>query len=143
MNLKFAVSAFIAAITTTIHIFAGDADIAAPLLNSTLDAEPKLTLYAVWRMASVVLVLSATALFIGSLPKHAQATRYLIVFISILWCVFGLVFFAVIVIQPDSGLLFKLPQWALLLPVGFLGLWGSANKSIHPDENSATLHYSR
>jgi hypothetical protein len=136
MNRKLVVSAFIAAITAIIHIFAGGADVAAPLLNSALSAEPKLTLYAVWHMVSVVLILSAIAFFIGGLPKHAQAARYLIVFISILWCVFGLVFLVVINIQPDDGWLFKLPQWMLLIPVGFLGLWVSANKANSADAKS-------
>ena len=129
MNRKIVLSAFIAAITAIIHIFAGGADVAAPMLNSVLGAEPKLTLYAVWHMVSVVLILSAIALFIGSLPKHAQAARWLIMFISILWCVFGLVFLVIICIQPDGGWLFKLPQWVLLMPVGIFGLWGSANKA--------------
>jgi hypothetical protein len=46
-----------------------------------------------------------------------------------LWCAFGVVFLAVVAIQPESGWLLKLPQWVLLLPVGLLGLWavGSNN----------------
>ncbi len=128
MNRKLVVSAFIAAITAIIHILLGGADVAAPLLNSTLDAEPKLTLYAVWHMVSAVLILSAIAFFIGSLPKYGQAARYLTVFISVLWCIFGLIFLVIISIQPGDGWLFKLPQWVLLIPAGFFGLWGSANK---------------
>jgi hypothetical protein len=130
MNRTLMVAAFIAAFTAAVHIFAGGADIAAPLLDSALAAEPKLTLYAVWHMASVVLALSTVALFVGSLPSHAQAARYLVLFISVLWCAFGVVFLIVVLIQPESGWLFKLPQWVLLLPVGLLGLWGGANPSL-------------
>lgn len=127
MNRTLIVTAFIAAFTAAVHIFAGGADIATPLLASALAAEPKLTLYAVWHMASVALVLSVVALFVGSLPRHAQASRYLVLFISVLWCAFGVVFLTIVLIQPESGWLFKLPQWVLLLPVGLLGLWSGAN----------------
>ena len=125
MNRLLAVAAFLAAFTAVVHIFAGGEDIAAPLLASTLAGEPKLTLYAVWHMASVALAMSAVALFVGSLPHHAHPARYLVLFVSALWCAFGVVFLAVVAIQPESGWLFKLPQWVLLLPVGLLGLWAA------------------
>lgn len=125
MNKILAAAALFAAFTAAVHIFAGGADTAAPLLASTMAGEPKLTLYAVWHMASVTLVMSAMALFVGSLPRHAQAARYLVLFVSALWCAFGLVFLCVVAIQPEGGWLFKLPQWVLLLPVGLLGLWAA------------------
>ncbi len=115
----------LAALTAAIHVFAGGADVAAPLLASSLAGEAKLTLYAVWHMASVALALSAGALWLGSLPGHAPAARYLVLFVSALWCAFGLVFIGVVVLQPEGGWWFRLPQWLLLLPVGLLGLWGS------------------
>lgn len=133
MNRPLIIAAFLAAVTAAIHIFAGGADVAAPLLASSMAEEPKLTLYAVWHMASVALTLSAVALFVGSLPRHAQASRYLVLFVSALWGAFGVVFLVVVAMQPDSGWLLKLPQWILLLPVGVLGLWahrsGSALKA--------------
>lgn len=89
-----------------------------------MTGEPKLTLYAVWHMVSMVLALSVPALFIGGLPRHAHAARYLVLFVSAMWCAFGLVFLGVAAIQPEAVWLFKLPQWILLLPVGLLGLWG-------------------
>ena len=73
------------------------------------------------------------------MPKHAQAARYLVLFISVLWIAFGVLFLAIVAIQPESGWLFKLPQWALLLPVGFLGLWGSANTTLHRTPKSRRL----
>lgn len=54
----------------------------------------------------------------AGLPRHARAA---------LRCAFGLVFLGLVAIQPESGWLFKLPQWILLLPVGLLGLWGGSN----------------
>lgn len=123
MNRLLVIAALLAAFTAAVHIFAGGEDVAAPLLASTLAGEPKLTLYAVWHMVSVVLAMSAVAFFVGSLPRHAHAARYLVRFVSTLWCAFGVVFLAVVAIQPEGGWLFKLPQWVLLLPVGLLGLW--------------------
>lgn len=127
MNRLLVFAAVLAAFTAAVHILAGGSDVAAPLLASPMAGEPKLTLYAVWHMVSVALAMSAPALFIGSLPRHARAARYLVLFVSTLWCAFGLVFLCVVAIQPEGGWLFKLPQWVLLLPVGLLGLWGGVD----------------
>lgn len=125
MNKRLLVAAVLAAFTAVVHVIAGGADIAAPLLASTLSEEPRITLYAAWHLVSVTLVLSAAAFYMGALPRHAEASRHMVVFVSILWLCFGIVFLVVAFTQPGEGLLFKLPQWVLLLPVGVLGLWGS------------------
>lgn len=123
---KFLLSASIlAAVTAAIHTFVGGQEIATPLLNSQLPEEPRLTLYAVWHMATVVLALSAAALFAGAMPRYAVSGRSMVLFISALWLAFGAVFVIVATIEPGSGLYFKLPQWVLLLPVGLLGVLGS------------------
>lgn len=127
MNRLLVIAAVLAAFAAAVHILAGGPDVATPLLASSMAGEPKLTLYAVWHMGSVVLAMSVPALFIGSFPRHEHAARYLVLFVSALWCVFGLVFLCVAAIQPESGWHFKLPQWILLLPVGLLGLWGGSN----------------
>lgn len=128
MNRPLAIASLLAAATLFIHVLAGGADVAAPLLASALPAEARLTLYAVWHMASAALGLSAVALALGARPRHAHAARYLVLFVAALWCAFGAVFLAVIAVQPDDGWLFRLPQWILLLPVGMLGLWGAAHR---------------
>jgi hypothetical protein len=94
-------------------------------LGSALAGEPKQTLYAVWHMASWVLLVSAIALFLASLPKHQRSYRPVVVFISILWLLFAITFLAIAMIQPGSGWFLRLPQWILLAPVGALGLWGA------------------
>lgn len=127
MNRLLVIAAILAAVTAAVHVLAGGQDVAAPLLASSMAAAPKLTLYAVWHMVSAVLAMSVPALFIGSLPRHARAARYLVLFVSALWCAFGLVFLGLIALLPERGWLFKLPQWILLLPVGLLGLWGGYN----------------
>ncbi len=128
MDRVLLVAALLAALTAALHIFAGGTDVAAPLLASAMEGEPKLTLYATWHMASVAMALSAVALVVGSLPRYALAARYLVLFISLLWCAFGGVFLLVALSQPGGGWLFKLPQWTLLLPVGGLGLWATRRR---------------
>jgi hypothetical protein len=32
-------------------------------------------------------------------------------------------------VQPENSWLLKLPQWALLLPVGLLGLWATGSNA--------------
>uniref|UniRef100_Q07KI3 Uncharacterized protein n=1 Tax=Rhodopseudomonas palustris (strain BisA53) TaxID=316055 RepID=Q07KI3_RHOP5 len=129
MNPALAIASILAAVAAAVHIFMGGHAVATPLLDSAMEARPKLILYAVWHMASVALCLSAAALFVGGLRRHAEPSRYLVRFISLLWCCFGATFLAVIAIQPDGGWLFKLPQWTLLLPVGLLGFWGSTGST--------------
>lgn len=124
MNRLLIFAALLAILTAVVHIFAGGADTVVPLLTSALTVEAKLTLYAVWHMASSVLVLSAVALFVGSLPRHRYAARYLVLFVSIMWFVFGIIFLSIAASQPETAWFIKLPQWILLLPVGILGLWG-------------------
>lgn len=124
MNRRLFIAALLAAFTAAVHILAGGSDVAAPLLASSIAGAPKLALYAVWHIVSVVLAMSSVALFLGCLPRHAQVARYPVLFASMLWCAFGAVFLAVAAIQPDGSWLFKLPRWILLLPVGLLGLWG-------------------
>lgn len=86
MNRAFAISALHATLTTAIHMFAGGPDGAAPLISSSLDGEPKLTLYGVWLLVTVVLGMSAVAFSTGSFPRHAHAARYMVLFVSALWC---------------------------------------------------------
>ncbi|OQX16317.1 MAG: hypothetical protein BWK76_11785 [Desulfobulbaceae bacterium A2] len=124
MNKILLLAALLAAGTAAIHIVAGGADIATPLLASSLATEPKLTLYAAWHMVSLILVVSALALALGSLPGQVRACRAMVLFISVLWCSFGVLFLGIAMLHPESGGLFSLPQWTLLLPVGLLGLWG-------------------
>ncbi|MDO8925581.1 MAG: hypothetical protein Q7U94_01565 [Sideroxyarcus sp.] len=129
MNKPLLIASLLTALIAAIHLFAGGADVATPLLASALAEEPRLTLYAVWHLVTVTLVLSAIALYVSALPRHAAAARYLALFISVLWLCFGLVFLAVVSTQPGDGLLFKLPQWILFIPVGLLGLWGTLRRA--------------
>ncbi|WP_266157840.1 hypothetical protein [Dyella silvatica] len=125
MNKPLLFSAVLAAFTAMVHVLAGGVTVAAPLLASSLDLTPKLTLYAVWHLVSATLALTSVALLIAAFPRHASSSRYLVLFISVLWLGFGGVFILIASIRPEEGLLLELPQWTLLLPVGLLALWGS------------------
>ena len=126
MNRTLLLASLIAMATAGIHFFMGGTSVVEPLLASALADRPKLILYAVWHMASLALALSALALFVASLPRQADAMRSLVRFISLLWCAFGLAFLAIAATASGAGWLLQLPQWALLLPVGLLGWWGSS-----------------
>lgn len=131
MNKLLLSASILATATTAIHAFAGGNDVAAPLLASQLSEEPRLTLYAVWHMATAALGLSALAFFVGAMPRYSAGSRSMVQFASVLWLTFGAVFVAVAATQPGSGLFLKLPQWVLLLPVGLIG-WVGTNNSIKP-----------
>ncbi len=136
MNRALLAAAVLAAFTTGVHLFVGTPEIAAPLLNSSLAPELSYLLYACWHLVSCSLALSAVALFICALPRHHQSARAMAIFISCLWLSFGLVFVAVGLHGAGGTLLFKLPQWILLLPVGVLGLLGTSLPRVEADPAS-------
>jgi hypothetical protein len=129
VNKPLLFAALLTACIAAVHLFAGGTDVATPLLVSSLAEEPRLTLYAVWHLVTVTLVLSAIALYVSALPRHAIAAHYLALFISVLWLCFGVVFLLIASTQPGEGLFFKMPQWILFLPVGLLGLWGTSRNT--------------
>jgi hypothetical protein len=127
MNRLLLVASVLAAFTACIHVFVGTAEIASPLLSSSLAPEVSFLLYACWHLVSCALVFSAIALFVSALPRHRQSARLLALFVSWLWLAFGAIFVVVGLVGAHGTLLFKLPQWVLLLPVGILGLLGCAS----------------
>lgn len=115
---------FLASATALIHIFVGGKDVARPLLRSSVDEVVKLTLYACWHLVSVVLVLSSLALLVNGFGFHFSAG--VVAFVSALWILSGGVFVVVALWVAQPRGIFRFPQWALLVPVGVLGLWGLA-----------------
>ena len=123
MNRLLLVAAVLAALTACIHVVVGTAEIASPLLRSSLAPEVRYLLYACWHLVSCVLVVSAVGLFVSARSRQQHA-RLLVLYISWLWLAFGVVFILVGLLGAHGALFFKLPQWVLLLPVGVLGLLG-------------------
>ncbi len=124
MNQLVLASGVLAALTAAIHLIAGGKEIARPLLESTLTEQVKLTLYACWHLVSVALVLSSVTLLVNGAGLFVS--DWTIAFISVLWLLFGVVFLAVTLLKAKPSGLLRFPQWALLIPVGALGLWGIA-----------------
>ncbi len=129
MNKLLLSASILAAATAAYHAIAGSSEVVAPLLMSSLDEDVRLTLYAAWHCATVTFFLSALAFFLGSFPRRAVGSLSMVRFVSALWLAFGAVFLLIAVTQPGTGLLLKLPQWMLLIPVGVLGwLGGESNR---------------
>ena len=132
MNRLLLVASVLAAFTASIHLFVGTAEIAPPLLSSSLPSDVSFLLYACWHLVSLALTFSAVALFVSALPRYQQPARLLAIYISWLWLAFGVVFLAIGLLGAHGTLLFKLPQWLLLLPVGLLALLGCAQSRTLP-----------
>jgi hypothetical protein len=114
----------LASATALVHIFLGGKDVARPLLRSSVDEVVKLTLYACWHLVSVALVLSSLVLLVNGFGFYLSAG--MVAFVSALWIIFGGVFLVVTLCVAQPRGIFRFPQWALLVPVGLLGLWGLA-----------------
>lgn len=114
----------LAAFTAVLHTFAGTPEIKTPLLQAPLATEISLLLYVCWHLVTVFLVISALGFDISAKPARAVASLYMAIFISCTWICFGLVFVVIDLIYGGLPMLFKLPQWILFIPIGFLGLFG-------------------
>ncbi len=126
MNWLWILSGLLAAVSAAVHLFVGGKDVARPLLNSPLTEEIRLTMYACWHLASASLVLSALALLASGVGLLGTAGGMMVLFISVLWLLFGAVFLAISLGMARSRGLFRFPQWVLLIPVGVLGILGLA-----------------
>jgi len=124
MNKILLTTALFAAFTAALHTFGGTPEIETPLLQAPLAPEISLLVFACWHLVTAALTLSTIGFFISATPKHAVQSHYMALFISTMWILFGLVFVIVDITYVGLPMLFKLPQWILLIPIGVLGLWG-------------------
>ena len=129
----------LAAATFVIHVVGGGASVWRPMAESALADEPRLVSLSVWHMSSVAIGLSVVALGLGSLPRFASRSRYLVIFVSLMWVGFGLCFVGTALTESVDDAFSKLPQPLLLLPVGILGLIGARSEiplsnSVHERE---------
>ncbi len=128
LNRALVAACAIAAATFVIHVVGGGASVWRRVAESALADEPRLVSLAVWHMSSVAMGLSIVALGLGSLPRLARRSHYLVIFVSVMWVGFGLCFVGVALTTSVDSAFFKLPQPVLLLPVGVLGLIGAKAK---------------
>jgi hypothetical protein len=125
MTWRYRLAGFLALFTSLVHLLPGGREIARPLLSANLAEEAKFTLYACWHMVTIQLFLSAAALLMAAYER-LQLPPVMLAFISSCWLLYGLLFLVLTLAKITPPGLFRLPQWALLLPVGLLGLWGAA-----------------
>ena len=126
MNLLFILSGLMATVSAAVHLFVGGRQVARPLLDSGLEEGIKLTMYACWHLVSASLMLSALTLLSAGFGIFEAAEGGLVLFISVLWLLFGVVFLAISLGMSRPRGLFRFPQWVLLIPVGVLGILGLA-----------------
>ena len=127
MNRKLFVTALLAALTAAVHTFIGTPEIETPLLQSSLPQELSLLLYVCWHLVSIILVFSAIIFFLSARTASHIKYQYTAKLLSLLWLSFGFAFIVIAMWHAGPSMLLKLPQWALFLPIGSLGFWGSSN----------------
>jgi hypothetical protein len=123
-NRPLLIAAYLAAFTALVHTIGGTLEIHAPLLTSPLPEPIRLLLYACWHLVTATLILSAMALFWCSYGNRDVSNFALPAFIGMLWICFGIVFIFIALYFSGFKALLILMQWALLLPIGGLSLFG-------------------
>ncbi|OEF23862.1 hypothetical protein [Vibrio splendidus] len=124
MNIWIFSSGLLALFTTLVHVFAGQIDPVRPFLKSKLDDIPKATLLACWHLVSVTLFVSSLMLlYVGW--YGIDSLYFLIQLLGFLYILYASVFVAVGLYFLGAKVFVKLPQWILLLPIGFLANYGA------------------
>ena len=100
------------AATTLVHIFAGGKSAARPLLDSTLDDEPKYTNYYCWHMVTIIIA-AMSACYLAS--ASGVATLEAAVIATLLAFAFAGWSGALIVLAKQNTK--TLPQWVLFLAI--------------------------
>ena len=104
-----------------VHLIAGHYDPVRPFLLTNMKTSVKSTMYACWHMVTIVLFSSGVWLIFSAYKPNMDIG---VMFISVQYILFALLFLWVAWRLHLPNLLFSLPQWILLLPVGVLGLIG-------------------
>ncbi|MEZ8415092.1 hypothetical protein AB6C71_20210 [Vibrio splendidus] len=124
MNIWIFSSGLLALFTTLVHVFAGQIDPVRLFLKSKLDDIPKATLLACWHLVSVTLFVSSLMLlYVGW--YGIDSLYFLIQLLGFLYILYASVFVAVGLYFFGAKVFVKLPQWILLLPIGFLANYGA------------------
>ncbi len=127
MKKLLIIAAFINLTVAVIHTFIGESDIVAPLLATDAADTVRWTLHSAWHMISVVLFISALALFyVSRKGKDDPHIKILSNYIGIQYIALAMVFVVTSVVY---GIFF--PQIVMLAPIGILALLASraASKS--------------
>jgi hypothetical protein len=121
VDLWLASAAIVSAFTLGVHLIAGGAGIARPLLKcQSLELAPKETLYFVWH--TVTLMLAVLTVGLGYCALYDPDNRPLIITLAVLGSGSGVL--NIILALSRKVSLTVLVQWTLLLPIGVLALIG-------------------
>ncbi|MCP9944026.1 hypothetical protein LUX12_03255 [Streptomyces somaliensis] len=123
MNGWLFAAGLLAAATAVVHVVAGGRSVVRPLLGSSLPAEPRRTLHAVWHLVTADLSLSSVVLL--ALAWASEPSTPLVLFIAAQYAAYAVVFLVVALTADWPRPLLRLPQWMLLLPVGVLAFLGT------------------
>jgi hypothetical protein len=123
MNFWFLSAAVLSTGICALHVTLGGREAARPLLSTTeLDRVAKYTNYYCWHLVTIAIALMAAAFAFASRPG---ANTDAAIFASAAAIIFAL--WSVIMIVQHKLSPLQFPQWALFLPVGFLGAVGLAS----------------
>lgn len=124
MNLWIFISGLMCLFTSCVHVIAGQLDPVRPFLESDLPDIPKATLLACWHMVSATLIICGLILTYAGW-FNLDSFENVVIGISTIFIVFSFVFISVGWYFFKLKTFMKLPQWALLLPIGVFGLVGT------------------
>ena len=116
MHIYLSLCGLFAGFVALVHLILGEKTVVRPFRKAPMDATVRHTMHACWHLVSVDLVVKALALLAMGLA--GSTLRPLIVFIAIHYIAYGLVFIVVAMTSDLEGAFKKLPQWALLAPLG-------------------------
>ncbi|MGB0506323.1 MAG: hypothetical protein ACPGGK_09010 [Pikeienuella sp.] len=120
MDYWFIAAGVLSAAITAIHIFAGGADVAQPLLATReMDRTVKYTVYYCWHLVSFSLALMAAGFIASGAFGASDDLAILMTALAVGFTLWGLI------LPPRVGQSYKeMPQGWLFLPVAVCGLAG-------------------
>ena len=124
LNVPLLVAGLIAGFAAFVHAIAGEYTDMRHMRSSDMPLNEQIEVRATWHIASITLGLSAILLLVmsfGSLPDQRQTIAQLI---AIFYLIGGMVWVGVTLLM-RRGMLFKVPQWILLLAIAGLTWWGN------------------
>ncbi len=120
MNIWLAAAALVSLATALIHIFAGEREIARPLLRaSDLASVPKHTQFYCWHIVSIVLLAMAAGYGYGSFEPTAIALNVMLTGLAASFALWNIGLILWKRLSPKHMI-----QWALFLPISGLGIAG-------------------
>ena len=131
MNRLITAAGALLAVTTLIHLFAGESDVHAPLRAITGNGEMGLYASVLWHAVSVVLaVMAAALLWAARAPDARQGVIWLVCAQSLGFAAL-FIFYGLLLTES----LWRAPQWTLFVTAAGLagaGLWQSVRRPARP-----------